>query len=118
MAMDLKSWTFPIILLIGLGSYIDTVIAPPPHAQMYVNADEKVYVSVPCAANYPEKYANRKFTRALTKDIPSDFKPSRECREASGFNQEGRTLNGKILEAIGFLGPLRSRWNADGTWNW
>jgi hypothetical protein len=46
------------------------------------------------------------------------LRPDPECRDDSGFVQEGRSLSGQLLEAAGLLTAQKSRWNADGSWNW
>lgn len=46
------------------------------------------------------------------------FSPDEHCRDQNGFMQDGRSASGMFLERIGILGPIKSRWNQDGTWNW
>ena len=42
----------------------------------------------------------------------------KNARTKAGFSQDGRSLSGKLMERLGMLPPLPSRWNPDGTWNW
>jgi len=46
------------------------------------------------------------------------YEPDNECRDPAGFSQDARFLTGRLMERLGMLPPLPSRWNKDGSWNW
>jgi hypothetical protein len=46
------------------------------------------------------------------------YEPDQKCGGESGFTQDGRSYTGNLLERMGLLPPLPSRWNEDGSWNW
>ncbi len=118
------------LFLISLG--IETVIDTPPHAVMYVHRKTGHYVSPPCLKELElERGDYRMTTRAeLHKIWEEDTAagrvadkarrvfPDKRCSQMSGHSQEGRSLGGLILERVGLLWPLHSRWDEDGNWRW
>lgn len=47
-----------------------------------------------------------------------DLKPNTACNAHKVFEQEDRSVGGLVLEKIGLLKPLPSRWDPNGSWNW
>lgn len=100
-----------VILLVGLS--IGSSRTMPENAIVLVDDEARTYFAPPCVA----KQGNlRVVTAAEVHDL--GYSPDRDCVNEGGFMQDGRSLTGKLLEAIGLFKPLPSRWNADGTWNW
>ena len=98
-----------ILLGFGVGSYSST----PGHAVVLVSDVTKEYHAPPCVSDARIfKMATIAEARAL------GYKPNPQCRDADGFVQESRSLSGSMLEWVGVLEPLPSRWNEDGSWNW
>lgn len=109
----LKSLLIFLIVLIGIGYYIEIIPNMPEHALLYIDDNTHTYFAPPCV-NDLKKY--RSCTAAVAYRLK--YKPDPKCRDKGGFIQEGRSLIGYILERIGVINPLPSRWNSDGTWNW
>lgn len=142
----LKGIAAVLVALVFIGFGIGTSRSMPDSAVLYVNEETKTYLSPPCfdavkqeAEAITEKMAgasieehknnpkqlvdmfnflgsSRLTTKAEIRRMP--YKPDTECRDAGGFMQDGRSLSGLLLEYVGLLPPLPSRWNPDGTWNW
>ncbi|MDA2937392.1 hypothetical protein MYX75_03910 [Acidobacteria bacterium AH-259-A15] len=98
-------------VIVGLG--IGTTKPMPDHAILLVDDETDTYFALPCVPD-PDRF--RAGTVAEARKL--NYKPDPECREQGWFIQERRSLTGRLLEALGILNPLPSRWNADGTWNW
>ncbi len=101
------------ILFLGLG--IGTGVGAPDHAIVFIDPKNKVYLAPPCLEREKAETFSRMTIRAARK---LNLTPDPTCRDASGFTQDGRSLTGIFLEKLGILGPLPTRWNADGSWNW
>ena len=113
----------------ALGFGIETTIAPPDHARVLVDVANGYYVSPPCIETYGRTLKDWERVRNFLKEIRlgevratnrrrvEPIRPWRECG-AHPFNQEGRSLSGYILETIGILPDLESRWTKDGSWRW
>jgi hypothetical protein len=85
----------------------------PDHAQVLLDDSKKTYSSPPCVAD----------ARGLRWTTAGEahrlkYRPDNDCCNAGGFVSDGRSLTGLLLQKLGVLPPLRSRWNADGSWNW
>jgi hypothetical protein len=125
-------------LFLGFGA--ETVVSMPDHASILVDPQTSTYLAPSCIS-VPDSVAPMlvtELTSARTLDDSSraifratglmsmpaiarremKLRPNRACRDAAAFEQEGRSLSGLALQRLGILPPLRSRWNADGSWNW
>jgi len=105
--------TCAFLLFLGFG--IGGATAAPEYALVFVDANRMVYIAPSCVSRqewtlYPHLSLGQ--ARKLKLD------PEPKCRDEGGFIQEDRSASGHLLEKIGALGPLPSRWNRDGTWNW
>jgi len=111
------------LFFIGFG--IRTTSTSPNHALLLVNEETKEYFAPPCLMHqgYDNVEAIYEFGRvnnlrvALNKEVAEPYQPNSECRDNSGFVQDGRSLSGMLLESIGLLPEKKSRWNPDGSWN-
>jgi hypothetical protein len=109
-------------LLFWLGFGIRSMKGAPPHAMLYVDDARRTYASPPCvtSGSIEADMTGRRVTHAQARTL--GYRPDDECRnydaEGGGFLQEDRSLSGHALQWLGVLGPLPSRWNPDGTWNW
>jgi hypothetical protein len=102
-----------VVLCAGTGC---PTIGPgmPDNAVLLVDDAARTYMSPPCLAS--ERPDLRVTTNAKANEL--NYRPDHDCREDGGFFQEGRSMTGILLEAVGVLRPLPSRWTADGQWNW
>jgi hypothetical protein len=100
-----------ILLMIGFG--IGSSKGMPDYAQVYVNDAAKTYLAPPCMK------ATASF-RIVTagKAITMGYKPDGKCRDEGAFMQNDRSLTGTFLQTIGFLKPMPSRWDKDGSWKY
>lgn len=107
-----------VLLLFFLGFAIEAVETPPPNAQVWVDDGAREFIS-PLYLNSHPQLAQR-FTRRLTYGEMrlERYSPERQCNNEACWSQEGRSISGGLLERLGLLPKLRSRWNAKGTWNW
>lgn len=110
----LASITAAIAFLFYLGFGISASVATPEHAIVIIDINKKLYFAPPCM---PERMRNSPHI-TIGQARKLGFNPDAACRDAGGFVQEVRSLSGQSLQKLGFLSPLRSRWNADGSWNW
>ena len=108
------SGVLSVLFLLGFG--VETKTIAPTNAQAYLDDQRRLYFAPPCVGKQ-EREQLRRSTLSEAYQLKYN-KPDDECREAYGFVQEGRSLSGSVLERIGALPELQSRWNSDGTWNW
>jgi hypothetical protein len=78
-----------------------------------VDDSARIYIAPPCIKT-PIGY--RLVTAGAAREM--GYKPDRECRDEGAFIQDGRSLTGMLLQKIGMLKPIPSRWNEDGSWNY
>lgn len=101
------------LFLAGFG--IETLSVVPDNAVLYVDAEHRTYLSPPCVP--PARRAA--LTTIRNRDVSQRrLAPDRECANAGGFVQPDRSVSGLLLERVGVLPHLASRWNPDGSWNW
>ena len=114
------------IFLFFVGFSLTTESNCPDKTLIFVNENTKEYFAPPCLMksgfdniDQINKYAKDHNLKVyLDKQITGKgLYPNPECREGKGFTQDGRSFSGEILEKIGLLPKLKTRWNADGTWN-
>ena len=99
--------------LFGLGFGIARSIDAPPGALVQVDAASKTYFAPPC-----RQISSGLGLTTLENARKLGFAPDARCLEIGGFVQPDRSLSGHLLEKLGLLAPLPSRWNANGSWNW
>jgi hypothetical protein len=109
---------FVVLILIFTfmaGFYIVPTRPMPDNARVFLDDQNKTYFSPVCAKN-----AGKKSWRAATAAEARRLKyePDKSCGGEAGFRQDRLSLSGNFLVRLGFLHPLPSRWNPDGTWNW
>ncbi len=126
--------TTVVVALVILGS-LDSVNSMPSHALVLLHDPDSTYVAPPCDPIWNEDYEKEWNARGEGTEFDAEqflyslalsaetarrlgYRGNRECADAGGFVQEGRSSLGDLLEAVGLLKPLPSRWNEDGTWNW
>lgn len=103
-----------LVSLLYLGFGIGASLGAPDHAIVTIDADRQLYFAPSCVS---EKIRHLpRITIGQARKL--SLNPDAACRDAGGFVQEARSLSGQFLEKLGVLSPLRSRWNADGSWNW
>ncbi|MEZ5428333.1 MAG: hypothetical protein R2747_18840 [Pyrinomonadaceae bacterium] len=103
-----------VLILLFLGGFgIGTSKLPPDNAVILFNDEAKTYSIPPCVE---KGLPYREGTRKELND--KDYRKVGCKNDDFSMLQEGRSLSGKLLERIGFLPPLPSRWNEDGSWNW
>jgi hypothetical protein len=104
---------------------ISVVQTTPDYAFVYVDHDKKTYYSPAYLYDIGEPGALKRSidieNLQLTKieDVhDAKYDPDDECRNEGYFMQEYSSYFRYLLEKIGILKPVQSRWNKDGTWNW
>lgn len=102
-----------VLLYLGFG--IGSTIVSPDNAIVFAPSSEQVYIAPPCLSQ-EERSVIPQLTIGQARILK--LNPDPKCRDEGGFTQEGRSLSGKVLEQLGLLGRMPSRWNSDGTWNW
>lgn len=100
--------------LLFLGFGINSSVVAPDHAIVIVDAVTKSYFAPSCVS--VETQLAPRITIGEARRL--GLNPDSTCRDAGAFVQESRSLSGQLLETMQVLCPLRSRWNADGSWNW
>ncbi|MCL4504261.1 MAG: hypothetical protein M1438_20745 [Deltaproteobacteria bacterium] len=107
---------FVVLILIFTflaGFYIVPTRTMPDNALVLLEEQNKTYFSPSCV---PKDKILRPATAAEA--LRLKYQPDKKCQDASGFRQDSRSLSGRLMERLGMLPPLPSRWNPDGTWNW
>lgn len=104
-----------IVFIFAAGFGLGSTITTPEHAIVYVDESTGTYLSPPClekqkALLMPQMTFGD--MRYLTLEI------NKSCVNQGGFSQSGRSLSGKILESLGIISTLESRWRNDGSWRW
>jgi hypothetical protein len=107
-----------VLFLFAMGFAIGTVLVPPSNAEVWANDDRKEFITPPFRRN--NRSLAPLFSRATTygEVMALKYTPEATCNREPCWAQDGRTLSGKLLQAVGVLGPVRTRWNPDGSWNW
>lgn len=108
-------------LLLVAGFLVQSSRAAPRNALLYLDAATGEYLSPPCLSDgvVPDNaLEDPRYRRVRRWELPRGAHPNAECRDDDGFLQPGRSLTGTLLERVGMLDTLPSRWNADGTWRW
>jgi hypothetical protein len=114
LCLFLKLLVVPLFLLfVGFG--IGTGEGIPKHAIVLLDDQAHTYTSPLCVS---EEEVHRLRESKIEEAYALNYNPEPGCRDKGMFTAEGRSLSGGLLEAIGLIGPLPNRWNANGTWNW
>jgi hypothetical protein len=100
-----------ILLIIGLG--IGSSKTMPDNAKVYANNVTKTYLAPPCVTTTS---GLQPMTAGKARSL--GYEPDRKCRDEGAFAQDDRSLTGTFLQTVGFLKPIQSRWNEDGSWNY
>jgi len=100
-----------VLMLIGLG--IRSSKGMPDNAIVYVNDATKTYIAPSCIRLLTEC---RRITAGEARIL--GYKPDLKCRDMGEFIQKDRSLTGNLLQTIGILEPVPSKWNEDGSWNY
>lgn len=105
------------IMVVGLGVYLGFGIRrsryAPPNAIVLVDPITEFFYPQPCAPADGEG-----IWMTLSKAHEMGYELDSACRAEGLLFQEDRSLSGSLLESIGILPPIESRWNADGSWRW
>lgn len=95
---------------------ISTRKAPPGNAIVFVDNDTHTYIAPPCVTAQKDWRHYSRMTLDQAEKL--DLKPNTACNAHKVFEQEDRSVGGLVLEKIGLLKPLPSRWDPNGSWNW
>lgn len=108
---------FVAIICLFIITGCETVRGTPEHALVYVDHNERIYIPPTYLEdNLIDPYQYELLTIGEARDI--GYKPHADAQAQSYFMQWDRGLFGLLLQKIGVIKPLPSRWNEDGTWNW
>lgn len=115
--------TLFLLFLIGFG--VDSLIPMPPNALLLVDTSGNYYPP-PCLMD--KGFGSMRGINAFAEargyevtwksELRKDQRLSHDCMGSRYIAQEGRSVSGELLEWIGLLPPLPSRWNANGSWNY
>ena len=120
-ALLVRSVKKTAIMIFGvgvIGLIPQTVETPRPNAVVFASDGDMLFVTPPYLQLHPELVSiyNRPTTYGDAR--AAGYKAEPGCNEAQCWSQDGRSLTGRLLERLGLLPQLRSRWNSDGSWNW
>jgi hypothetical protein len=101
-----------VFLLFG----ISTNRKPPSNAIVFVDNDSHMYIAPPCVTAQKDWKHYSRMTYGQAEKL--NLKANPACNDHKVFEQKGRSAGGLILEKIGLLKPLPSRWSPNGSWNW
>lgn len=106
-----------VLLCAMLGFGVTFQLSPPDNAEVWLGTNGE-FVTPPFRNDNPSIAAefSQRYEYKLARDLK--YRVEGSCRDQGCWTQEGRSLTGRALERIGLLPKLRSRWNADGSWNW
>ncbi|MFZ5647571.1 MAG: hypothetical protein ACOY30_08130 [Bacillota bacterium] len=114
-----------IILFVALfGSNYTVTLSAPDYAIVYADPEKKIYYAPPFVDNMnktkPQEPVDvKKLQRLTLKEAQSrNYRPDEVSREKGYFEHRYRTFTSYLLEKIGLMKPLPSRWTRDGDWNW
>jgi hypothetical protein len=96
------------------GFFIVPTRTMPDNAIVLLDDQNHTYLSPSCANREKKDYRIARSVEARR----LNYQPDKKCRDAEGFSQDSRSITGNLLERLGLLPHLPSRWNPDGTWNW
>lgn len=111
-----KGGVMVAVFLFSMGLGCGTTKAIPENAFIVIDEKAGLYMNPLCAIEYYENVDDLVFTTRA--EQPKGLNPHPACRDAGGLATDGRSVSMAILEAVGIISPLPSRWNDDGTWNW
>lgn len=102
-----------VTLLFVIGVSVDQTLVAPPNALVQVDASSRTFFAPPC-----RQISGALGLTTLANAKKLGFLPDTVCAESGGFVQRGQSLSEQVLEKFGLIAPKRSRWNANGSWNW
>src|SRR5688500_12455338 len=107
-----------VVIVLALGFMIETVEAMPPHAIVAVDDKAGRYATPSCVKDHDvdESFVFDRLVRAEDARARG-YKPEPVCVNEGGFSGSATWLGLRMLEKVG-IDLVRSRWNADGSWNW
>lgn len=107
------------IVVAGITFLLDfgrsTFKGTPGKVYVFIDRAQGEYMSPACVPTQQWATTDRLLMRQASQ---LHLRPNDKCRDVSVLIQEGRSITGIFLEFIGVLPSLKSRWNADGSWNW
>ncbi|MFZ5651602.1 MAG: hypothetical protein ACOY4I_12200 [Bacillota bacterium] len=114
-----------LILFVALfGSNYTVALPAPDYAVVYADPEKRIYYAPPYIDNMgqtkpPEPVDVKKLKRLTLKEAKSqDYRPDKSSSDKGYFEHRYRTFTSYLLEKIGLMKPLQSRWTSDGAWNW
>lgn len=114
MLPTIRFFVIMLIFTVLAGFFIVPTRNMPDNALVLMDDQSKTYFSPSCAKK--EGKTLRAATAAEARRLK--YEPDKKCRDEAGFSQDARSLSGRLMERLGMLPPLPSRWNKDGSWNW
>lgn len=121
-SMTKKQYIIASAKIIGglfvLGFGVDSYKMAPDNTKVFITSETKDYY--PATENYVKFLEMQGYEYQVTTQreaLDSGRWAEKDARERGYFMQKGRSLSGKLLEAIGIFPPLALQWNSDGSWN-
>jgi len=110
---------FLMSCIVGVAAYIGYGVKSlhhaSPYAIVFVDEESRRYFAPFCVSGMDR---DRMVKMSLGEAQDRSFVPDDGCRNTGAFVQEGRSLTGNVLQRLGILGPIESRWKPDGSWRW
>jgi hypothetical protein len=85
----------------------------PSNAHVLIDPDADLYFAPPCVKNAAELIST---TAAAAHE--AGFRPAASCQDEGAFVGQYVSALDWLLIRANFAALPRSRWNADGSWNW
>ena len=103
-----------ILVLLWLGTGIDTTVTMPDNAPVYLDDGARSYIALPCIEEW-ERRTGESFAfvhLGTAKEAHQlHYQPDQDCRDAGAFMEDNRSLTGHLLVKLGILPPMQHWWN-------
>lgn len=106
-----------VLCMFVTGFFFENSVPMPDNAWVYADIRQGVYFAPPYLQAAGRDAAGLLLTSA-GEARRMNCRPDPEARSRGYFRQTVRSMSGGLLQSLGLLPPLPSRWNSDGTWNW
>ena len=106
-----------VLCMFAAGFFFENTAPIPDAAWVYVDIRQGAYYAPTYLRDSGRDNAGLLLT-TVGEAKKMKYSPDPRAKNMGYFQQPGRSMSGRILQSLGLLPPLQSRWNRDGTWNW
>ncbi len=106
-----------VLCVFVAGFFLENTVHVPDAAWVYADIRDGVYYAPPYLKDSGRDAAGLLLT-TVGEAKKMKYAPDPGAKSMGYFRQPGRSMSGALLQSLGLLSPLPSRWNRDGTWNW